>query len=70
MQAFVDPAIKNGVLYVPHPPMPAAPPPSIPGHQSPRRRVRGGSNLSNASHDQRRGGYVFDEDGVDPFRGF
>lgn len=70
MQAFVDPAIKNGVLYVPPPPMPSAPPPSVPGHQSPRRRGRGGSNLSNASLDQRRGGYVFDDDGTDPFRGF
>ena len=70
MHAFVDPAIKNGVLYVPHPPMPSAPPPSVPGHQSPRRRGRGGSNLSNASLDQRRGGYTFDEDGTDPFGGF
>ena len=70
MQAFVDPAIKNGVLYVPPPPMPSAPPPSVPGHQSPRKRGRGGSNLSNASLDQRRGGYVFDDDGTDPFRGF
>lgn len=70
MQAFVDPAIKNGVLYVPPPPMPSAPPPSVPGHQSPRKRGRGGSIMSNASHDQRRAGYVFDDDGMDPFRGF
>lgn len=71
MQAFVDPALKNGVLYVP-PPMPAGPPPGVPLAMaaSPRRRARGGSNLSSSSADKRRAGYVFDEDGVDPFKGF
>jgi len=69
MQAFVDPAIKNGVLYVPHPPMPGGPPPGIP-QQSPRRRHRNNSSVSNATIDKRRAGYVFDDDGSDPFRGF
>lgn len=70
MQAFVDPAIKNGVLYVPPPPMPANPPPGVPQQQSPRRRGRGNSNLSTGSMDKRRAGYVFDENGMDPFKGF
>lgn len=61
MEAFVDPALKNGVLYVPPPP-PAT-------QQSPRRR-RENSNLSASSVDKRRAGYVFDENGVDPFKGF
>jgi hypothetical protein len=70
MQAFVDPAIKNGVLYVPPPPMPSAPPPSVPQQHSPRRRDRGSTNFSNGSSDKRRAGYVFDDDGTDPFKGF
>lgn len=70
MQAFVDPAVKNGVLYVPPPPMPTGPPPGVPQQHSPHRRGRGNSSLSNASLDKRRGGYVFDDDGVDPFKGF
>jgi hypothetical protein len=70
MQAFVDPAIKNGVLYVPPPPMPSAPPPSVPQQHSPRRRGRGSTNFSNGSSDKRRAGYVFDDDGTDPFKGF
>ncbi|KAM0719310.1 hypothetical protein Q7P37_005215 [Cladosporium fusiforme] len=70
MQAFVDPAVKNGVLYVPPPPMPANPPPAIPQQHSPRRRRRGNSNLSTGSIDKRRAGYVFDENGLDPFKGF
>lgn len=70
MQAFVDPAIKNGVLYVP-PVMPTGPPPSVPQHSSPRKaRGRGNSNLSSGSVDKRRAGYVFDDDGTDPFKGF
>jgi len=64
MDAFVDPNVRNGVLYVP------APPPSIPA-QSPRRhRRRGDSNLSTSTIDKRRAGYVFDENGMDPFKGF
>jgi hypothetical protein len=70
MQAFVDPAVKNGVLYVPHPPMPGGPPPGIPPQQSPYRRHRNNSSVSNATIDKRRAGYVFDDDGTDPFRGF
>lgn len=61
MEAFVDPALKNGVLYVPPPP---------PTQQSPSRRKRGNSNLSVGSIDKRRAGYVFDENGMDPFKGF
>ena len=61
MEAFVDPALKNGVLYVP------PPPPS--NQQSPRRR-RGNSIISASSVDKRRAGYVYDENGVDPFKGF
>jgi len=70
MQAFVDPAIKNGVLYVPHPPMPGGPLPGSQPQQSPHRRHRNNSSVSNATIDKRRAGYVFDEDGSDPFRGF
>lgn len=60
MEAFVDPSVRNGVMYVP------APPPTGPMH----RRHRGYSNLSSSTVDQRRAGYVFDENGVDPFKGF
>lgn len=59
MEAFVDPSLRDGVLYVP--PLPEA--------VAPRRR-RGDSNLSAASMDKRRAGYVFDENGIDPFKGF
>ncbi|KAK5124353.1 hypothetical protein LTR85_001570 [Meristemomyces frigidus] len=62
MEAFVDPNVRNGVLYVP-----AAPPAPVP--HGPRRR-RGDSNLSTSTVDKRRAGYVFDENGVDPFKGF
>ncbi|KAK4545079.1 hypothetical protein LTR36_003630 [Oleoguttula mirabilis] len=62
MEAFVDPHVRNGVLYVP------APPPASAVH-GPRRR-RGDSNLSTSTVDKRRAGYVFDENGVDPFKGF
>lgn len=62
MEAFVDPNIKNGVLYVPAPPGIAA--------VQARGRRRGDSNLSNTTLDKRRAGYVFDEDGMDPFKGF
>lgn len=60
MEAFVDPNVKDGVLYVPAPPA-AAPE---------RRRRRGDSNLSQATVDKRRAGYVFDEFGHDPFKNF
>jgi hypothetical protein len=60
MEAFVDPNVRDGVLYVP------APPPVI-GSQ---RRPRTSSNLSQSTVDKRRAGYVFDEDGMDPFKGF
>ncbi|KAF2173775.1 hypothetical protein M409DRAFT_62036 [Zasmidium cellare ATCC 36951] len=33
-------------------------------------RPRRGSNLSQSTVDKRRAGYVFDEDGMDPFKGF
>ncbi|RMY68765.1 hypothetical protein D0863_06907 [Hortaea werneckii] len=64
MEAFVDPNVRDGVLYVP------APPPVPAAHaQSPRRR-RGDSNFSQTTNEKRRAGYVFDENGVDPFQGF
>ncbi|KAK5129169.1 hypothetical protein LTR08_003789 [Meristemomyces frigidus] len=63
MEAFVDPNLRNGVLYVPA----APPPPGAPRGARPR---RGDSNLSTSTFDKRRAGYVFDENGVDPFKGF
>ena len=60
MEAFVDPNVRDGVLYVP------APPPVIGAPRRPRR----GSGLSQSTVDKRRAGYVFDEDGMDPFKGF
>lgn len=71
MEAFVDPSVKNGVRYVPAP----LPPPQLPPAASfsaavtPRRR-REGSNVSQATFEKRRAGYVFDEFGKDPFKGF
>lgn len=59
MEAFVDPNVRDGVLYVPAPPQ---------GQQG--RRHRGDSNFSQSTHDKRRLGYVFDDMGNDPFRGF
>ncbi|KAK1821466.1 hypothetical protein LTR12_004027 [Friedmanniomyces endolithicus] len=82
MEAFVDPSVRDGVLYVP------APPPAIPssvglsaglsgqrqGHGQGQGqggwRRRGDSNLSQSTVDKRRAGYVFDENGLDPFKGF
>ncbi|KAF2724276.1 hypothetical protein K431DRAFT_318412 [Polychaeton citri CBS 116435] len=61
MEAFVDPSVRDGVLYVPAPLPPAA---------GIRRRQRGDSNVSIATNDRRRAGYVFDENGFDPFKGF
>ncbi|KAK6431419.1 hypothetical protein LTR95_012421 [Oleoguttula sp. CCFEE 5521] len=74
MEAFVDPALRNGVLYVPPPPaageMAAA---GLAGGKggsmSPRRR-RQESNVSNTTVDRKRAGYIFDEEGLDPFKGF
>ena len=60
MEAFVDPNVRNGVLYVPAPPPAAAE----------RNRRRGDSNISQATIDKRRAGYVFDEFGHDPFKNF
>ena len=60
MDAFVDPNVRDGVLYVP------APPPHISGP----RRHRGNSSLSQSTLDKRRAGYIFDEEGFDPFKGF
>ncbi|KAK4614100.1 Anucleate primary sterigmata protein A [Fulvia fulva] len=60
MEAFVDPNVRDGVLYIP------APPPVIGAPRRPRR----GSGLSQSTVDKRRAGYVFDEDGMDPFKGF
>ena len=59
MEAFVDPNVRDGVLYVPAPP---------PVNGTSRRR--GDSNVSQSTIDKRRAGYVFDEDGLDPFRNF
>ena len=64
MEAFVDPNVRRGVLYVPAPP--PAPPLAVP---QPRRR-RGDSNNSQSTVDKRRAGYVFDEFGRDPFKNF
>lgn len=60
MEAFVDPNVRDGVLYVP------APPPVIGG--APRRR-RHERDLSQSTVDKRRAGYVFEGDD-DPFHGF
>ena len=62
MEAFVDPNVRDGVLYVPAPP-----PPPMNAHSS---RRRGISNLSQSTVDKRRAGYVFDDNGHDPFRNF
>lgn len=59
MEAFVDPNVRDGVLYVPAPP---------PGTQG--RRHRGDSNFSQNTNDKRRLGYVFDDFGNDPFKNF
>ncbi|KAK1076096.1 hypothetical protein LTR33_009242, partial [Friedmanniomyces endolithicus] len=72
MEAFVDPSVRDGVLYVP---APAPPPPSTAlSGQGPLGpggwRRRGDSNLSQSTVDKRRAGYVFDENGLDPFKGF
>ncbi|KAK0959418.1 hypothetical protein LTR91_020860 [Friedmanniomyces endolithicus] len=80
MEAFVDPSVRDGVLYVP------APPPLLlssvvlgaqglgqgqgQGQGQGGWRRRGDSNLSQSTADKRRAGYVFDEYGLDPFKGF
>ena len=61
MEAFVDPNVKDGVLYVPAPPPPVSQP----------ARRRKDSNLSQSSTlDRRRIGHVFEDFETDPFRGF
>lgn len=61
MEAFVDPSVRDGVLYLPAPP----------GGPVGSRRSRGDSGVSSASMgDKRRAGYVFDKEGRDPFKGF
>ncbi|KAF2773662.1 hypothetical protein EJ03DRAFT_347634 [Teratosphaeria nubilosa] len=62
MEAFVDPNVRDGVLYLP------APPPN--GHSGVSRRRRGDGNFSISTTDKRRAGYVCDDNGVDPFQGF
>lgn len=66
MEAFVDPHLQDGVLYIP------APAPGIAGSRrvGKRRNDSTYSATTNGSDDRRRGGYVFDEHGNDPFRGF
>lgn len=60
MEAFVDSNYQDGVLYVP------AGPPKVPRH-----RRRGDDSVSSiATDDRNKAGYVFDETGRDPFRGF
>ncbi|TKA61256.1 hypothetical protein B0A55_13185 [Friedmanniomyces simplex] len=76
MEAFVDPNVRDGVLYVPAPPPPPQPPASTSsssaaqGQGQGHWRRRGDSNLSQSTVDKRRAGYVFDENGMDPFKGF
>lgn len=60
MEAFVDPNVRDGILYVP------APPPGVGGAPDVARRRRGSSHVSQMSMERRRGGHVFD----DPFRSF
>lgn len=62
MEAFVDTNMLKGVLYVPAPPQ-------APSLHGPQKR-RGNSSLSASTIDKRRAGYVFDENGLDPFKGF
>ncbi|KAK3724523.1 hypothetical protein LTR37_001147 [Vermiconidia calcicola] len=57
MEAFVDPNVRDGVLYVPAPP------------SSPQ-KGRSDSYIGQKTADKRRVGYVFDENGFDPFKNF
>jgi hypothetical protein len=71
MEAFVDPNVRDGVLYLPAPPPGTAHP--FPHHPPPMprpRRKRGDSNVSISTAEKKRSGYVFDEDGMDPFENF
>jgi len=61
MEAFVMPNYQDGVLY-----LPAGP--SVPSRRKDRRR--GDSILSSTTDDRRRAGYIFDDNGTDPFTGF
>lgn len=62
MEAFVDPAVRDGVMYVPAPPLPEGK-----GKEPISRNVRNGSLA-----DRRKAGrgWVVDERGNDPFHGF
>lgn len=75
MEAFVDPNVRDGVLYVPGPPAGGMGGMGIAGgtgaaRSRPSGRGRGDSNFSQSTNDKRRAGYVFDEDGMDPFKNF
>ncbi|GAB7365787.1 hypothetical protein MBLNU230_g7121t1 [Neophaeotheca triangularis] len=92
MQAFVDPSVRDGVLYVPAPPLVSQDqsqhhhqqqhhstngpgPPPFGAEKGPigSRRLRGDSGVSSSTAsllDKRRAGYVFDDEGRDPFKGF
>lgn len=70
MEAFVDPNVRDGVLYVPAPPPGPGPAPTAAPPAPPQRRVRGDSNFCQSTNDKRRLGYVFDEFGHDPFKNF
>ncbi|GAB7347609.1 hypothetical protein MBLNU459_g4484t1 [Dothideomycetes sp. NU459] len=68
MEAFVDPSMHDGVLYVPAPA-----PSALVGPGRGHRRSRNNSTFSaatNATEERRVAGYVFDEHGNDPFKGF
>ncbi|SMR53542.1 unnamed protein product [Zymoseptoria tritici ST99CH_1E4] len=61
MEAFVDPNVRDGVRYVPN----------LPGALgSGPRTTRHSRNLSQSTVEKRRAGFVFDEMGTDPFKGF
>lgn len=94
MEAFVDPNVRDGVLYVPAPPPPVQPsraPPAVPstnaGAGGKARAARrqsekvgagvygagagGGEDAAGLLAEiKRKGVYLYDEEGLDPFRGF
>lgn len=66
MDAFVDRNYHDGVLYVP-----AAPPSLLKSGASGRNRGESGTSTLTYTSEERRGkGYVYDEEGRDPFKGF
>lgn len=66
MDAFVDRNYHDGVLYVP-----AAPPSLLRSGASGRKRRESGTSTLTYTSEERKGkGYVFDEEGRDPFKGF